>query len=203
MSFAIQATPNEATHRTTFFQAWHLSGDVYTTEPGMKPWISEMYGYSFSAAKHGMWHNTDHLSMMYPGYLPRTPPRLIHYGLQFLIATKSANYTFDKHWHYNFNGLACQVSTGTVNEGGLFPMPPRAADLTSPQVRSSALSKHVPPVAVPCQLLWLTRFTLRATCATCDIQCHAWTRQWESHLACTPAADVASQAAQRRCAGGA
>lgn len=52
------------------FQAWHLSGDVYATHPGDKPWISEMYGYSFGAAKADVWHKWDATSMLYPSYVP-------------------------------------------------------------------------------------------------------------------------------------
>ena len=36
--------------------AWKLSGDQYATKPGDKPWISEMYGYSFACAKADVWH---------------------------------------------------------------------------------------------------------------------------------------------------
>ena len=49
-------------------QAWKLSGDVYATHPGDKPWISEMYGYSFGAAKANVWHKYHTTAMMYPSY---------------------------------------------------------------------------------------------------------------------------------------
>lgn len=119
-------------------QAWHLSGDVYSTAAGMKPWISEMYGYSFAAAKHDMWHTIDRVSMLYPGYLPNTPPRLIHYGLNFSIESSEGTYVFDKHWHYHFKPFECQVSAGgTATEGGLFPMLPSTSSLLSPLVRAA------------------------------------------------------------------
>lgn len=51
-------------------QAWHLTGDVYAKKPGDKPWISEMYGYSFGAAKADVWHRSEVESMLYPGYQP-------------------------------------------------------------------------------------------------------------------------------------
>ena len=51
-------------------QAWQLSGDAYATHPGDKPWISEMYGYSFGAAKADVWHKYHTTAMIYPGYLP-------------------------------------------------------------------------------------------------------------------------------------
>jgi hypothetical protein len=51
-------------------QAWHLTGDVYAKKPGDKPWISEMYGYSYGAAKADVWHRSEVESMLYPGYQP-------------------------------------------------------------------------------------------------------------------------------------
>ena len=39
--------------------AWKLSGDVYTKKPGDKPWIAEMYGYSYAAARANIWHHTN------------------------------------------------------------------------------------------------------------------------------------------------
>jgi hypothetical protein len=51
-------------------QAWHLSGDFYSKKKGDKPWISEMYGYVFGAAKLGIRHRWDEQSMIYPGYRP-------------------------------------------------------------------------------------------------------------------------------------
>ena len=39
--------------------AWKLSGDVFTKKPGDKPWIAEMYGYSYAAARANIWHHTD------------------------------------------------------------------------------------------------------------------------------------------------
>ena len=51
-------------------QAWKLTGDSYSTHPGDKPWISEMYGYSFGAAKADVWHKYHTTAMIYPGYLP-------------------------------------------------------------------------------------------------------------------------------------
>ena len=55
-------------------QAWQLSGDAYATHPGDKPWISEMYGYSFGAAKADVWHKYHTTAMIYPGYLPIGAP---------------------------------------------------------------------------------------------------------------------------------
>ncbi len=54
------------THTQT--QAWRLSGDQYAIHPGDKPWISEMYGYSYGAAKADVWHIAAHGAMEYPEY---------------------------------------------------------------------------------------------------------------------------------------
>lgn len=38
--------------------------------PGRKPWISEMYGYSFGASSSNVWHHVDYAAMLYPTYKP-------------------------------------------------------------------------------------------------------------------------------------
>lgn len=48
--------------------AWKFSGDQYATKKGSKPWISEMYGYSYACAKADVWHVVDRSAMLYPGY---------------------------------------------------------------------------------------------------------------------------------------
>lgn len=63
-------------HSSSAVQAWRLTGDVYSKKPGDKPWISEMYGYSFGAAKAGVWHKYDEESMLYPGYVPNGEPKM-------------------------------------------------------------------------------------------------------------------------------
>ena len=50
-------------------EAWKLSGDQYV-EKGGRPWISEMYGYSFACAKSSVWHTWDTKVMHYPTYVP-------------------------------------------------------------------------------------------------------------------------------------
>ncbi len=50
-------------------KSWRLTGDQYV-EKGGKPWISEMYGYAFGAAKANVWHKWDKKTMMYPTYRP-------------------------------------------------------------------------------------------------------------------------------------
>jgi len=134
-------------------QAWHLTGDVYSTKAGMKPWISEMYGYSFAAARHGMWHQIDRLSMLYPSYVPATPARLMHYGLGFKIEGQSTSFSFDKHEHWHFDALACSVSSQGKDLAGLLPMPPAVDDLISPEVRVATTAFRRPRSADVLQLL--------------------------------------------------
>lgn len=38
--------------------------------PGRKPWISEMYGYSFGCSSSNVWHHVDYAAMLYPTYKP-------------------------------------------------------------------------------------------------------------------------------------
>ena len=52
-------------------QAWNLTGDAFTLHPGDKPWISEMYGYSFGCSSQNVWHRTSETGMLYPGYMPQ------------------------------------------------------------------------------------------------------------------------------------
>lgn len=44
-----------------------------------------MYGYSFSASKHGVWHTWTPSAMLYPGYVPEGVPLLLHYGLEIRV----------------------------------------------------------------------------------------------------------------------
>ena len=64
--------PRRPTHPPPLYvrplQAWELSGDAYSKNPGDKPWISEMYGYSYACAKADVWHVCHHSAMLYPGY---------------------------------------------------------------------------------------------------------------------------------------
>ena len=49
-------------------QAWNTTGDSYSIHPGDKPWISEMYGYSYACAAADVWHKVDFSAMLYPAY---------------------------------------------------------------------------------------------------------------------------------------
>ncbi|KAL4516545.1 hypothetical protein Ndes2437A_g00686 [Nannochloris sp. 'desiccata'] len=115
--------------------AWELTGDTYSsTHPGDKPWISEMYGYSYACAKSNVWHICHHSAMLYPGYDVFEPPKVLHYGLTYEI--KGTGYKFDKHWHYDFDPFQCPPwsfkPTGKGSKGslgGLFFHPPRPSSL--------------------------------------------------------------------------
>ena len=116
-------------------QAWELSGDAYSKNPGDKPWISEMYGYSFACATADVWHTCPKGMMLYPGYevtgmwilisffsqwsmqnlMAASPfslyllfaeePYVLHYGLLWNVA--DSDYQFDKHWYYGFDPFKC------------------------------------------------------------------------------------------------
>ncbi len=77
-------------------QAWNLTGDTHTKEPGAKPWIAEMYGYVFGAAKAGVWHNpADYFHWMYPGFYT--------YG----AATATLLHTRCQFWRIPVPALSC------------------------------------------------------------------------------------------------
>lgn len=124
--------------------AWNLTGDVYAS-PDIPPWIAEMYGYSFGCSKAGVWHIADHTFQLYPGYAVLTehwhsPPRVLHYGILWSIASgpeltppgdPSSLYTFEKHWHMEFDALACPPwelsDDSSEGKSGLFAHPPSPA----------------------------------------------------------------------------
>lgn len=110
--------------------AYKYSGDVYAVNPGDKPWISEMYGYAYGAAKADVWHVWDSNSMIYPEYEPHDIPKLMHYGLLFNVQ----GYKFDKHWHYGFDITKCppwDFSDKTHRSAGLFQQPPNFSEFTT------------------------------------------------------------------------
>ncbi|GMH38719.1 hypothetical protein BSKO_06603 [Bryopsis sp. KO-2023] len=109
--------------------AWNLTGDIYSTTRGSKPWISEMYGYAFGAATAGLWHKIDDDAMIYPEYVQDAVPKIIHYGLLYKIP--GTNFSFDKHWHLEFDPFVCPPwkISGKKTEGGLLPHPPHPQEL--------------------------------------------------------------------------
>ena len=127
-------------------QAYKYSGDVYAIHPGDKPWICEMYGYAYGAAKADAWHKWDTFSMIYPGYEPHNTPKLMHYGLLFEIN----GYKFDKHWHYDFNVTQCPPwdLSSDRRRHGLFANPPRVTTLTNKVNLGTELTSACSPAGV-------------------------------------------------------
>jgi len=100
-------------------EVWFKMGDSYVTDQHPRPWISEMYGYVFGAARAGVDHLVNREMMLYPTYTPdEKPPYLLHYGLEVKIGE---NYTFDKHFFTSGDRLACPVQ--------LFAEPPKVEDI--------------------------------------------------------------------------
>jgi len=50
-------------------QAWRLTNDLLV-EPGGRPWIAEMYGFSFGAASAGIAFHWNRTAMIYPRDYP-------------------------------------------------------------------------------------------------------------------------------------
>ena len=72
-------------------QAWNTTGDSYAVNPGDKPWISEMYGYSYACAAADVWHKVDFSAMLYPAYFTTSKPlHLLLYDVAALCAYISA-----------------------------------------------------------------------------------------------------------------
>lgn len=119
-------------------KAWNLTGDHYARE-GERPWIAEMYGYSFGCSRAGVWHRVHTTAMLYPGYEVglehfQEPVRVLHYGILWEVGAGSG-YSFDKHWHYDFQALACPPwnlsSSPHSAKRGLFAHPPRPSSLAT------------------------------------------------------------------------
>lgn len=132
--------------------AWELTGDAYSIHPGDKPWISEMYGYSFACSKSNVWHICHRSAMLYPGYEVVEPPKVLHYGLYYEVA--NTDYKFDKHWHYDFNPFKCppwdlSPNADSSRKGGLLPHPPRASSF---KTKGAQLLRDLLAIEVPVTL---------------------------------------------------
>lgn len=128
--------------------AWELSGDAYSTHKGDRPWISEMYGYSYGCATADVWHTVHHTAMLYPGYDVSEPPHVLHYGL--LWSVPGTDYSFDKHWFYQFDPLVCppwEIGTNPrQSRSGLFATPPhpRSFKTTGTELLRDLMAVEVP-----------------------------------------------------------
>ena len=82
-------------------------------------------------------------------------PKILHYGLLWEV-NDSDKYSFDKHWHYEFQATRCPPwdleGEHTDAKGGLFPHPPRASSFNT--------SVRFDPSLPRCDHSW-PRFTLR------------------------------------------
>eukprot|EP00879_Flechtneria_rotunda_P011174 GHRR01011672.1.p1 GENE.GHRR01011672.1~~GHRR01011672.1.p1 ORF type:complete len:475 (+),score=141.48 GHRR01011672.1:1450-2874(+) len=87
-----------------------------------------MYGYSFGAAKSGIWHIWKEDFMLYPSYTPHSIPYVMHYGLIYHVA----NWTFDKHFYFDFDAHKCTPwdLTKEKPKAGIFPPPPHPDKLS-------------------------------------------------------------------------
>jgi hypothetical protein len=106
-----------------------------------------MYGYVFAAAKHDMWHHIDRHSMLYPSYVPATPPKVLHYGLEHEVLTADGrNFTYDKHWHMYFKFDQCPPweALTRASDGGLIQHPPSPKDLVPSKVRPLLFALRLP-----------------------------------------------------------
>ncbi|PSC76158.1 peptidyl serine alpha-galactosyltransferase [Micractinium conductrix] len=114
------------------------TGDEFAKRAGQKPWISEMYGYSFGAAKADVWHRVDYQAQLYPGYLAYDKPLILHYGRLWQVGA----WKFQKHWFRTFTALQCppwphmsMLLTGQEVApnvtGGLFPHPPHPSEFAN------------------------------------------------------------------------
>ncbi|EIE18946.1 hypothetical protein COCSUDRAFT_68096 [Coccomyxa subellipsoidea C-169] len=112
-------------------KAWNLTGDMHAMEAGQKPWIAEMYGYVFGAAKANVWHNpVDYFQWIYPGYFTSEPPSVLHYGLLFEV--KGHGFAFDKAWFHDFDPQQCTPWDLSLDRptAGLLPLPPSPSTFT-------------------------------------------------------------------------
>lgn len=98
-------------------EVWSRMGDSYVTKEFPRPWISEMYGYVFGAARAGVDHTVNRDMMLYPTYVPDGEPYILHYGLEVKIGK---TYVYDKHHHTTADMLACPVK--------FFAQPPSVAE---------------------------------------------------------------------------
>jgi hypothetical protein len=132
--------------------AWKLTGDQYSRKPGDKPWISEMYGYSFACAKADVWHKTPSGMMLYPGYDVTEIPHVLHYGLLWTVKQEGKTaYEFDKHWFYGFDPFVCPPWDLEKQKpsGGLFPHVPSPSSF---KTSGFALLKDLLSIEVPITL---------------------------------------------------
>ena len=144
--------------------AWHTSGDVYTEKAGRgRPWIAEMYGWVFAAARGGLHHQVDPHTQMYPGYPADVAPRILHYGILWEIG--KTGFMWDKHWFRDFDPLKCPpwenqpwegaFGQDNVPKSGLFPKPPSPKEFkTTGKALLTDLLSIEPVIIADAALCW-------------------------------------------------
>jgi hypothetical protein len=84
-----------------------------------------------------MWHQIMRTAMLYPGYVPRTTPQLLHYGLRHTVNTTEGLFQWDKHWHFDFDPMQCPPWKHVKGrDGGVFPRAPSPRVLLPARVRT-------------------------------------------------------------------
>ncbi|KAI8477379.1 MAG: hypothetical protein J3K34DRAFT_398045 [Monoraphidium minutum] len=162
-------------------QAWKYAGDALAKHKGDKPWLAEMYGYAFAAAKADVWHRADSATMLYPGVAPQGVPHILHYGVQWKVSdVKGKEYAFDKKDYNSFDFSRCPPWDANVKvpTAGLMPPPPKVA----------RLRKHPDPIDRYRELLALEP-VLTINMALCDWHTSACPMTPELRDACGGAED--------------
>ena len=111
-------------------QAWKFAGDAAARRAGDKPWLAEVYGYAFGAAKADVWHRWDNASLAHAGArAPLAAPKILHYARPYELRTKAGKvWAFNKTALDAFDFAKCPPWNLSAPEGVL-PKPPRAAAL--------------------------------------------------------------------------
>ena len=76
----------------------------------------------------------------------------MHYGLLFEIGK---NYSFDKHWHYDFDVTKCppwDLTDPKRRKHGIFPAPPRPSSLPKVGGPTGLCMARLPALLLSCSL---------------------------------------------------
>lgn len=89
--------------------AWRTTGDRYTTtRGGGRSWISEMYGWSFAAAKHGLRHRAAVTEQAIPGVSSvNVAPHVLHYYYTWEAGPAGSGIWWNKEWFKRFDPIVC------------------------------------------------------------------------------------------------
>jgi hypothetical protein len=125
-------------------QAWDLAG---AHKHGENSWIAVMYGYTFAAAKHNMWHHVDHTTIALPSLSQfRSGPKLLHLCNGGSVQLASGHvFSFDKRRHMGFKFGQCPPwnDLNSTSTGGIFQHPPSVKELVASRVGHLALECNI------------------------------------------------------------